>query len=74
MTSHILQSLTTQPNRKDKTMLKNSLSNAEVTLTIREYVDNKKLQQFQVSALLKQFNILRRQLGDKKALQLITAA
>lgn len=55
-------------------MLKNSLSNAEVTLTIREYVDAKKLQQFQVSALLKQFNILRRQLGDKKALQLITAA
>ena len=47
-------------------MLKNSLSNAEVTLTIREYVEAKKLQQFQVSALLKQFNILRRQLGDKK--------
>lgn len=55
-------------------MLKNSLSNAEVTLTIREYVEVKKLQQFQISALLKQFHILRRQLGDKKTLQLLTAA
>ena len=55
-------------------MLKNSLSNAEVTLTIREYVEAKKLQQFQISALLKQFHILRRQLGDKKALQMLTAA
>ena len=55
-------------------MLKNSLSNAEVTLTIREYVEVKKMQKFQVSALLKQFNILRRQLGDKKALHLLTAA
>ena len=55
-------------------MLKNSLSNAEVTLTIREHVEAKKMQKFQVDALLKQFNILRRQLGDKKALQLLTAA
>lgn len=55
-------------------MLKNSLSNAEVTLTIREYASVRKLQRFQIDALLKQFNILRRQLGDKKALQLITAA
>ena len=55
-------------------MLKNSLPNAEVTLTIREYVGAKKLQRFQIDALLKQFNTLRRQLGDKKALQLLTAA
>lgn len=55
-------------------MLKNSMPNAEVTLVIREYADGKKLQQFQIDALLKQFNILRRQVGDKRALQLLTAA
>ena len=55
-------------------MLRNSLSNAEVTLTIREHVEAKKMQKFQVDALLKQFHILRRQLGDKKALQMLTAA
>ena len=55
-------------------MLKNSMPNAQVTAVIREYAEAKRLQRFQVDALLKQFNILRRQLGDKSALQLLTAA
>ena len=55
-------------------MLKNSMPNAQVTLVIRGYAEAKRLQRFQVDALLKQFNILRRQLGDKCALRLLTAA
>ena len=55
-------------------MKKNSMPNAQVILIIREYVEAKRLQQFQIDALLKQFNILRRQMGDKEALHLLTAA